>query len=203
VAISTGLSSAGKKVGKAYGTNCDKTQKWQVGDYMIQEYSCIGFAGPHFNRLDIFKNNQLIAENIYNSDSCKIDFQQKNDLYIKINVCNNQVLELQPDKLKLLPSTIDSIIIFSKSAGKSKKLTNKQFKELLNDWGQCKVLDYRDKELDSLFYPTYHYKVSFYNKGKPHELLTFNHLIADKSRWVYEISKYPDTLYFKRLWNNK
>ncbi|NER11798.1 hypothetical protein SAMN06265375_1182 [Muriicola jejuensis] len=200
--ISEGLSSAADTLGDAYGTKCEETQSWIIRDFKVQEYECIGFAGPHFYRCDVYNNDELIAENVYRDDSCKVHFQAKEDLFVKINVCDKSVEQLKPsNKLVLNSIELDSVILYSKKLNTSKKIKDVHYRKIIEDWTKSNVLDYRDKPFDSIFHPSYHYKVRFYANGKSADLLTFNHLVADHTKWVYEISNYPDTLYFKNIWN--
>ena len=187
--------------GEAFGTDCEKTQNWAVGNYLVQEYECIGYVGPQFYPIDLFRNGERIDEYIFKVDSCTLNSQPKKDLFLKIDICNQKITELRPMKKVFKKDEVDSVQLYSKKLNTKKTLTRIKMNELLKDWNKSEVREYREKHLDSIFHPDYQYKIVIFSNSDSLEFRTFNHLISDSSKWVYEIKKYPDTTYFKKLWN--
>jgi hypothetical protein len=203
VAILIGGYFALKTFGEAFGSDCDESKSWTVQEYTIQEYSCLGFAGPKYYPLDLYKNGKEIANNGFRKDSCIIKFNPKNDLYLYLNICDNSIKEIRPEKKQLYIESIDSIQIFSKKLNKTKKLTEKQKNRIVNDWNKSEVLDYREKAYDSIFYPDFSYKIYVYDKQNRTEYITGNYLMSNKTKWTYIMSTKRNTEYFDEIWNEE
>lgn len=78
---------------KAFGAECEETTKWTIEEYEIQEYRCMGWAGPPYYPLDIFKNGSKVADRVIKNDSCLIVFVQEPGVYISLNNCDNSIKE--------------------------------------------------------------------------------------------------------------
>lgn len=181
-------------------TKCEDVQEWKIGDYRIVKSNCLGPVGPHYYPLSVYKDKKHLGDNGYQKDSCTITIQPDNDLYLIFNICDNSFSELNPDKKEIDINGVDSMIIFSNQLKESKALSKKQIVSFVKDWNKSKPSDYRDKNLDSIFFPTYQYKLTVYLKNHKREFLCFNFLINDRTKWTYYISKDEDTNYFNKLW---
>jgi len=192
-----------KILGEAFGADCEKSESWTIGEYKIQEYKCLGWAGPPYYPLDLFKNNKLIKHGGSRKDSCTIAFSAQNDLYLIFNLCNNQVTELQPNKVLLDLKTLDSILIYSNSERKVKKLDSDKIQKFVTDWNESKIRGYSQEPLDSAFYfyPAYQYKLTVFSKSQRREFYGYNYLILDNSNWKYEMDDFGKLEYFNKYWN--
>jgi hypothetical protein len=181
-------------------TKCEDVQEWKIGEYRIVKSDCLGPAGPNYYPLTVYKNKKYLGDNGYQKDSCTITIQPDNDLYLVFNICDNSFSEIKPAKKEIDINNVDSITMFSNQLKESKFLSKKQIENFVNDWNKSKPSDYRDKKLDSIFFPTYQYKLTVHLRNDKREFLCFNYLINDRTKWTYYISKNEDTDYFNKLW---
>jgi hypothetical protein len=75
--------------GKAFGTECEQSSSWTINEYKIKEYKCLGWAGPHYYPLELYRDDRKIIEGGHKIDSCTIRFIPANDIYLKFNICDN------------------------------------------------------------------------------------------------------------------
>ena len=189
-------------IGGAFGSECEKSNSWIVGQYEIQEYKCLGWAGPNYYPLELFKNGEKITRNGLKLDSCRIHFVPRNDLYLKLNICNKQLTELTPDKKRLNFKQIDSIVLVNLELKQSRKLGEGSVKHFIEKWNEASVFDFRDNEKP--FYPSslYYYKV--YQNGSERVFETGNFMIKDADNWSYsflEKGEETSTKKFDEMWN--
>ena len=192
-----------KTFGEAFGSECEKTKEWTFQEYQIKEYRCIGWAGPPWYPMDIYKNGKEVATNIIQQDSCTIRFRKSKEQYVKLNICENSISKINAKKTLLDLKKIDSIKIFSKKDSLTKKLTETQKRKIVIEWNNSEISDYRDKPFDSIYYPDYSYKLFIFKNGVSSEFITGNYLMADKNKWSYIMSKKKDIEYFNKIWNEK
>ena len=188
------LSSASKTIGDAYGTDCEEKRNWTIGSYKIQENECIGFAGPHYSKFDLFEKDKLVEDYVSMSDSCIINFQKRNDLVIRFNLCSETISELRPQIMKMNLSDIDSIQIQSDSSGRIGILSNKQRKKFINDWNKKRVTGYSGQPFDSAFSsnPAYHsffYRLTVFSNNTRNRFYGRDNKILDSLNWEYQIGK--------------
>jgi hypothetical protein len=188
-------------LGDAFGAECEKTEKWIVQEYELQEYKCLGWAGPHYFPIDVYKNGSKIANDVIKKDSCLIRFEKQRGIYIDLDICENTIREIRAEKTLLDIKMIDSVKMYSRKNNHTKKLSQYQINLIVNDWNKSEVSDYRDKSFDSIFYPDYSYKLFFYKNGKELKFITGNYLIAKEDRWTYIMSKERNTEYFNEIWS--
>jgi hypothetical protein len=189
-----------KTFGEAFGEECDKTENWTIKEYRIQEYSCLGWAGPRYYPLYLFKNGKELPSTGYRTDSCLISFNPKKDLHLKFDICENRIERFEPNKKNIRLGSTDSIRMFSKTLNKSKKLTSEKIKLFEKQWKLSKPRGFRE-DIDSVFYPDFQYKISVFKNGKEKEFLTFKYLINDRTNWVYTLEDEQDNAFFEELWN--
>jgi len=182
-------------------TDCEEKESFYVQDYEIVKYSCIGPVGPFYYPLDLYKNDKLVDKNGFQLDSCHIRFIPRSDLYLKFNICDQTITELQPIKKVVDLNVIDSASIYSKKLARTKNLTDNQIKSFVLDWNKSEVSDYRNKHLDSIFYPDYQYKIKLFSRHTVREFTAFSFLISDESKWTYYMTDPDNTAYFKLIWN--
>jgi len=204
VGISESLSSASKTIGDAYGTDCEEKRNWTIGSYKIQENECIGFAGPHYNKFDLFENNKLVEDYVSMSDSCTVNFQKRNDLVILFNLCSETITELRPQIMKMNLSDIDSIQIQSDSLGRIGILSNAQKKKFINDWNKKCVTGYSGQPFDSAFsnnpvYSSYYYQLTVYSNNTRNRFFGRDNIILDSLNWEYQIGKEEQDYFSKEL----
>lgn len=87
--------------GKAFGSDCKKNNSWSVKEYEVVEYICLGWAGPPYYPLYLNKNGKEIANNGHKQDSCIFTFKTYNDLYLKLNICHNEITKITPPKKEI------------------------------------------------------------------------------------------------------
>jgi hypothetical protein len=188
--------------GEAFGTDCERTSSWTINEYKIQEYRCLGWAGPHYYPLDLYKDNKKLSEGGYKVDSCTIRFSPTNDVCLKFNTCERTVVELRPQKVKLAVDMIDSVLIQRTEDNQLKKLDQNQVEEFVSKWNDAPVFDFRDNE--EPFYPSSLYYVFVYYDNKVRKFETGNFMIKDNDNWTYSfLDKDEDVghMKFKEMWS--
>ncbi|MEL7004569.1 MAG: hypothetical protein AAFN93_17815 [Bacteroidota bacterium] len=74
-------------IGEAFGTKCEVYRTWNIDNYEIRQLSCIGWAGPHYYPADLYENGELIESSSFVKDSCYLEFQPKQDSFLRFNIC--------------------------------------------------------------------------------------------------------------------
>ena len=205
IGISESLSSAGKTIGAAYGTDCEKKQNWTVGKYKIQEYECIGFAGPHYRKFDLLENEKVIVDYVSMTDTCTVNFQKQNDLIIRFNLCSESISELRPERKQMVLSDIDSVQICSDSLGKTHRMSNNQVKKIVTDWNNKQVKGYSEQPFDSAFsdnpaYTSYYYQLTIFSKKGRNRYYGRDNIILDSLNWEYQMGENRNLDYFRKEW---
>ena len=191
-----------KIFGEAFGADCEKSQNWTFKNYTIEEYKCLGWAGPPYYPLYLYKNGKEIMGTGHKLDSCTIRFISQKDLYLKFNICNNQVTELSPQKKLLELNQVDSIIMINIEQNKSKRLEKKDMRQFIQKWNKAPVFDFRDNE--NPFYPNSSYTLKVYVAGNLREFETGNFMIKDEDNWSYnflEPREETNVKKFDDMWN--
>ena len=80
-----------KIIGEAFGTKCEKSRSWIVREYRIQEYQCLGWVGPQYYPLDLYRDGKRISQNGYRVDSCTMRFIFRNNNFLELNHCASRV----------------------------------------------------------------------------------------------------------------
>jgi hypothetical protein len=181
-------------------TKCEQIQEWKIENYKIIKSKCLGPAGPPYYPLGIYKGTKFFGDIGFQKDDCTITFQATSDLYSIFDICKNQLTEIKPDKKLIELSTVDSIQIFSKDLNQNKRLSQDLVDKFIKDWNKSKPSDYRDKPVDSVFYPSYQYRLTVYSKSATTEFLGLNFLVSNKTKWTYYIDDSEDVDYFTKLW---
>ena len=182
-------------------TKCEEIKNWKIGDYKIVKSKCLGPAGPHYYPLSLYKDNKFLGENGFQKDTCTTTFQADNDLYLIFDICQNTVVEIKPQKKQIDLTSVDSVQIYSNTLNQTKLLAKSQLQKFIKDWNNSKVSDYRSGHIDSVFYPTFQYKLIVYSGTNTKEFLGGNYLISDRTNWTYYINGKEDINYFNKLWD--
>jgi len=194
--------SALETLGDAYGTECEKSNSWKVGEYLIQEYDCLGWAGPHFRKFDLFENEKLVEDYVSMMDSCRVNFQKRNDLLVQFNLCSETITELRPQIKKLNLSDIDSIQIYSNSSRINYQLSLEQTKKFVNDWNKKHIKGYSEQPFDSAFsanpaYTSYYYHLRIFSNKSLKRYYGRDNIILDSLNWKYLIGDNSKIDYFR------
>jgi hypothetical protein len=191
-----------RNLGKAFGATCEPSTRWTINEYSIQEYKCLGYAGPHYYPLDLYRGDKKISEGGYMIDSCTIRFLPANDVYLKFNICESTLIEIRPKKLPLAVDSIDSIIIHRTENDQFKKLDQNQVEEFVRKWNRAPVFDFRENEKP--FYPKSSYFVFVHTNGNIIKFETGNFMIKDSGNWSYNfLDKGEEVGYekFDEMWS--
>ena len=202
VLIFIGGHFALKFFGEAFGADCEKSNSWSVGEYEIQEYKCIGWAGPYYSHLYLYKNNEELSENGKKLDSCTMRFKIRDSLYLKLDICNNRITQLKPQKKLLDFNEIDSIIMFSIELNTEKVLKADDIKKFVQMWNNAPAFGIRDEEKP--FYPNASFIIKVYTTDSLREFETGNWLIKNDGNWVYsflESGEKTNVKKFEKMWN--
>lgn len=79
-------------VSAAFGPECTNNRIWKIDGYEIIEKKCLGFAGPHYYLVYLYKDKRKIDELTIISDStCLIKFKPENSDTLTFNICENKL----------------------------------------------------------------------------------------------------------------
>mgnify|MGYP001000835984 FL=1 len=78
----------------AMGTpKCSNHRVWKVGEYDIVEKQCLGFAGPHYYPVYLFKGGVEISMITYLEDSCEAMFVVGVGDTLVFDLCANRIVK--------------------------------------------------------------------------------------------------------------
>lgn len=78
---------------KNLGTECFDNQIWEIEEYQIIEKRCVGFAGPQFYSVYLYKNDEKIYEfqgSILDS-VCVIEFKPESGKKLIFDICEKKL----------------------------------------------------------------------------------------------------------------
>lgn len=76
----------------AFSPECNNNRIWKIEGYEIIEMKCLGFAGPPYYPVYLYKNKKKIDELTFIDDTtCRIQFKPKNSDTLTFNLCENQL----------------------------------------------------------------------------------------------------------------
>lgn len=76
----------------AFEPECEVIRKWEIKNYEIVEKRCIGFAGPHYYPVYLYKDNEIIDKLSSIPDStCILKFNSKNGDTLTFNICDKEL----------------------------------------------------------------------------------------------------------------
>ena len=78
----------------AFKTQCVTQQEWVIDDYRIVEERCIGYAGPYFYPIHLYKDKREIAQHAYKSDSCLVEFTGNDGDTLKFDLCSKTLVKV-------------------------------------------------------------------------------------------------------------
>lgn len=156
----------------------------------------------HYFRYDVSIDSKTSGTSASRIDSCIFTWQANNESFLTLNVCDNTIKEMKPNKVSLDPKLIDSVTIFSRELNQRQLLTKKQIEKLSEDWNNSKARGYSDKPFDSAFLvsPAYQYRLTVFSKGTGRPFYGYNYVILDSSNWNFEMSKPGELEYFHKFW---
>ena len=180
---------------------CEPVEEWKVKDYRIVKSKCPDMVLPFYYAFDIYKGEKRMG-NVSQLDTCIYTWQADKERFLTMNVCENSITELKPNKIFLTLENIDSVTIFSNELRKTQFLTERQIKTFTKDWNKSITRGYSNEPFDSAFhrFPAYQYKLTVFSNGTERPFYGYNYLILDSSNWKYEMSKMGDLNYFNEYW---
>jgi hypothetical protein len=183
-------------------TKCEDIQEWKIDKYRIVKSNCLGVAGPRYYPITVYIGDSSKGGGASQVDSCIFTWQSDNESFLTLDVCNNTILKLKPNKVPLDTKFIDSVQLFSNASGKTQLLTTTQIERLAKDWNESKTRGYSDTPFDSAFsiFPSYQYKLTVFSKVGKRPFYGYNYLILDSSNWKFEMSKTGELGYFHNYW---
>jgi hypothetical protein len=184
-------------------TECKYNRQWDIEQYHIVEANCIGPVGPRYYPVSLYKGKKLIKGQGYKSNDCSVEFQPSNDLFLSFDICNNTYAAIKPARQKIDIKIVDSAFIFSLEKYTGRLLKTNAISGFIKDWNKSEPLDYRSGNPDSVFHPSFQYIILIYTPGKTYEFMAFNHLVSDRTNWVYSINRKDDPDYFDKLWKSQ
>ena len=184
--------------------DCKTIAEWNIQNYTIKKLKCPDMVASDYFKYSVYVNNKRKGSSAVKKDSCTFTWQAENDRFLTLDICNNKVFEKTPNKIGLDFKMVDSILIYSNSKSKSKKLTPEQIRKFTTDWNKSQTRGYSEKPFDSAFYfyPAYQYKLTLFSESKIKEFYGYNYLILDKNNWKYEMDENRSLEYFNEYWNN-
>ena len=79
-------------VSEVFGLECDNNRKWEIGEYEIIEKKCIGFAGPHYYPVYLYRDGERIDQLTFIPDStCIIKFKPDTGDTLTFDICKKEM----------------------------------------------------------------------------------------------------------------
>ena len=79
-------------VSEAFGAKCEDNRKWKIEEYVIIEKQCIGFAGPLYYPVYLFKDNKEIDKLLFINDStCLVNFITDKGDTLTFDICEKKL----------------------------------------------------------------------------------------------------------------
>lgn len=79
-------------VSEEFGPDCDINRKWEIGEYEIIEKKCIGFAGPHYYPVYLYRDGERIDQLAFIPDStCIIKFKPDTGDTLTFDICTKEM----------------------------------------------------------------------------------------------------------------
>lgn len=180
---------------------CEPLQEWMIQDYKIVKLKCPDRVLAFYYSYEVYEGNKRKGNGV-RFDSCVFTCQSDNENFLIMNVCDNSIKRITPEKTSLDSKSIDSVTIFSNEFKQTQLLTRKQIDTFAQDWNNSKTHGYFNHPFDSAFYrfPAYQYKLTVFSKGIKRTFYGYNYLILDSSNWEFEMSKELDLKYMHRYW---
>lgn len=81
-------------LGKAFGAKCTEEENWNIEGFTIIHKRCIGFAGPHYDHIELFDKDDFIASGSrLNENNCLIQFKGARGDSLLFDVCEGKLLK--------------------------------------------------------------------------------------------------------------
>src|SRR5689334_9119219 len=77
---------------ESLGATCDPINTWAIENYEIVEKKCIGFAGPPWHPLSLYKDKIEIDYLNYKSDSCIVSFRNQEGDTLRFDLCAKKMM---------------------------------------------------------------------------------------------------------------
>ncbi len=79
-------------VSEAFGAKCEDNQIWEIEEYVIIEKKCIGFAGPYYYPVYLYKDNKKVDDLLFIEDSaCIIHFTPDLEDTLTFDICEKKL----------------------------------------------------------------------------------------------------------------
>lgn len=79
-------------VSVAFGEKCEDNRVWKIEGYQIIEKKCIGFAGPYYYPVSLYKDGEEIGQILFTPDStCLVEFVLTPADTLIFDVCENKL----------------------------------------------------------------------------------------------------------------
>lgn len=79
-------------IGSAFGTECEPHRSWTIEEYTITEQRCIGWAGPAWFPLQLYRDNKEISAVNARSQRCIVTFELENGESLFFDTCKQKQL---------------------------------------------------------------------------------------------------------------
>jgi hypothetical protein len=79
-------------VSEVFEPECDNNRVWEINQYKIIEKKCIGFAGPHYYPVFLYKDKEKIDKLTFIPDStCVIKFKPDTGDTLIFDICEKKL----------------------------------------------------------------------------------------------------------------
>lgn len=182
--IMIGGYSVMKIFSKAFGAKCEKIETTEIGEYKLTKSKCLGWAGPYYYPVDVYKSGKLISASFIQEDSCKQYYSSGKEKILVFDFCNDKIIEKLPIKDSILVLNVDSIRIIKMSSLNDRKLTQEEIIDFSNRWNSA-IPDGATK-MNMEYYPEPKYLIEIFEKNKIRKFKTSHMSIQEKDDfWSY------------------
>jgi len=79
-------------LGDAFGAECNKTNSWNLEEYKVEKYRCLGWAGPPYYNAYLYKEGIQVSKNTISLNECCITFTLEDSTCLEFDLCRDTLI---------------------------------------------------------------------------------------------------------------
>lgn len=169
---------------KAFSDKCETRHNIFIKEYKIVKSRCIGWAGPPWDRYELYKNRKKVSASFFYTEFGTVYFVQGNDKLLTFDTTQKEFSVQFAQKKEMRIEEIDSIVVIKKDSLGRKKLNKEETTDFANRWNTAKPDGAERIDIERYIKPVYTIKV-YGNAGVRRFMATQMSVQETTSIWVY------------------
>ena len=66
---------------------CELRREWKIENYCLIEKQCIGFSGPNYSPIYLYKNGKEIDQSLIKDSTCVVQFTNERGDTLEFDIC--------------------------------------------------------------------------------------------------------------------